>query len=88
MLSKLLEDKAAASKVRLSEEARRTYAEGIETVRSTDIERSARQVGDAAIDARLSGIPPTSPVPLLVNRSESHAARVESSRTLRFVEQK
>jgi len=55
MLSKLLEDKAAASKVRLSEEARRTYAEGIETVRSTDIERSARQVGDAAIDARLSG---------------------------------
>ncbi len=55
MLSKLLEEKATASKARLSDEARRTYAQGIETVRATDIEKSARQVGDAAIDAQLSG---------------------------------
>ena len=55
MLSKLLEEKAAASATRLPEDVRQTYAQGIETVRATDIENSAKQVGDAAPDAQLSG---------------------------------
>jgi len=55
MLSELLEEKAAASATRLSEQVRQTYAKGIETVRATDIEQSAKQVGDTAIDAQLAG---------------------------------
>ena len=55
MLSKLLEEKAAASVTRLPEDVRQTYAQGIETVRATGIEKSAKQVGDEAIDAELSG---------------------------------
>tara|TARA_R110002072_G_scaffold303069_1_gene492551 strand:- start:22408 stop:23193 length:786 start_codon:yes stop_codon:yes gene_type:complete len=55
MLSKLLEEKAAASATRLPENVRQTYAQGIETVRATGIEKSAKQVGDEAIDTELSG---------------------------------
>ncbi|WP_246114710.1 peroxiredoxin-like family protein [Rubripirellula tenax] len=55
MLSKLLEEKVAASAERLPENVRQTYARGIETVRETNIENTAKQVGDAAIDAQLSG---------------------------------
>lgn len=54
-LSQLLKEKADASKTRLPAEARRKYAQGIEEVKATGIEQSARQVGDAAIDAQLSG---------------------------------
>lgn len=54
-LSEQLEAKAAESVTRLPEAMRRTFAQGIETVRATDIEKSAKQVGDAAIDAELSG---------------------------------
>lgn len=55
MLSKLLEENAAASATRLPENVRQTYAQGIEIVRATGIEKSAKQVGDEAIDAELSG---------------------------------
>lgn len=55
MLSVQLEEMAAASVAKLSEEVSQAYAQGIETVRATDIEKSAKQVGDAAIDAQLSG---------------------------------
>ncbi|WP_146598042.1 peroxiredoxin-like family protein [Novipirellula aureliae] len=55
LLSELLEAKAAASAARAPEEVRQAYAQGIETVRATEIEKSAKQVGDAAIDAQLSG---------------------------------
>lgn len=55
VLSKLLEEKAAASANRLSDEVRQKYAEGIASVRATGIEKTARQVGDSAIDARLTG---------------------------------
>ncbi|HCO27324.1 MAG: peroxiredoxin [Gimesia sp.] len=55
MLSKQLEEKAAASVTRIPEDVRQTYAQAIETVRATGIEKSARQVGDTAIDAQLSG---------------------------------
>lgn len=54
MLSELLEEKAAASLAR-NPEGSQVYAQGIETVRATDIENSAKQVGDTAIDAQLSG---------------------------------
>ncbi|TWT84606.1 putative peroxiredoxin bcp [Planctomycetes bacterium CA13] len=55
MLSERLEAKAAASATRLPEDVRQTYARGIVTVRATGIEKSAKQVGDGAIDAQLSG---------------------------------
>ena len=55
MLSEQLEERAAASVAKLSEEVNQAYAQGIETVRATNIEKSAKQVGDAAIDAQLSG---------------------------------
>ncbi|MEQ9410129.1 MAG: peroxiredoxin-like family protein [Fuerstiella sp.] len=55
MLSEQLEEAAAASATRLPEEVRQTYAQAIETVRATGIEKSARQAGDEAIDAQLSG---------------------------------
>ncbi len=55
MLSELLEDKAAASVTRIPEDVRQAYAQGIEAVRATGIEKSAKQVGDAAIDAQLTG---------------------------------
>ncbi|WP_240928390.1 peroxiredoxin-like family protein [Thalassoroseus pseudoceratinae] len=55
MLSKLLEEKAAASVTRIPEDVRQKYAQGIETVRATNIEKTAKQVGDTAIDAQLSG---------------------------------
>lgn len=54
-LAEQLKEKASASAARNSENVRRLYAQGIETVRATDIEKSAKQVGDAAIDAQLSG---------------------------------
>lgn len=52
MLSVQLEEMAAANVAKLSEEVNQAYAQGIETVRATDIEKSAKQVGDAAIDAQ------------------------------------
>lgn len=55
MLSEQLAEKAAASGTRMPENVRQTYAEGVETVRATGIEQSAKQVGDAAIDAKLLG---------------------------------
>lgn len=55
MLSKLLEANAAESVTRLSETMRQTFAKGIDAVRATDIEKSAKQVGDAAVDAQLAG---------------------------------
>ncbi|QDV25758.1 haloacid dehalogenase type II [Aureliella helgolandensis] len=55
MLSQLLEERAAANAARYPEKVSQAYALGIETVRATDIEKSAKQVGDAAIDAHLTG---------------------------------
>ncbi len=55
MLSEQLEEKAASSVTRIPEDVRRAYAQGIEKVRATGIEKSAKQVGDAAIDAQLTG---------------------------------
>ncbi|QDS99606.1 peroxiredoxin-like family protein [Adhaeretor mobilis] len=55
ILAKQLEEKAATSAARIPEDVRQTYAQGIETVRATGIEKSAKQVGDAAIDAELLG---------------------------------
>lgn len=55
MLSQLLDERAAANAARFPEEVNRAYAQGIEMVRATGIEKSAKQVGDAAIDAQLSG---------------------------------
>jgi len=55
MLSEQLEEKAAASVTRIPADVRQTYGEAIETVRGTGIEKSAKQVGDAAIDAELAG---------------------------------
>ncbi|MCL4137543.1 UNVERIFIED_CONTAM: hypothetical protein GTU68_022452 [Idotea baltica] len=55
MLSEQLEEKAAASVTRIPADVRQTYADAIEAVRATGIEKSAKQVGDAAIDAQLPG---------------------------------
>ena len=55
MLSELLQEKAAESATRMPAAKRQVYTQGIETVRATDIEKSAKQVGDAAIDAELTG---------------------------------
>ncbi|QDT31934.1 peroxiredoxin-like family protein [Thalassoglobus polymorphus] len=55
MLSEQLEEKAASSVTRIPEDVRQAYAQGIEKVRATGIEKSAKQVGDAAIDAQLTG---------------------------------
>lgn len=55
MLSQQLDEKSAANAARSPDEVTRLYAQGIETVRATDIEKSARQVGEAAIDAQLTG---------------------------------
>ncbi|QEG21628.1 haloacid dehalogenase type II [Mariniblastus fucicola] len=53
-LAEQLAAQAAKSAKRFPESVRKVYAEGIETVRATQIEESAKQVGDAAIDAELT----------------------------------
>ncbi|MCL4114539.1 UNVERIFIED_CONTAM: hypothetical protein GTU68_057388 [Idotea baltica] len=54
-LSQLLAEKAASSAARYPKGTISLFARGIESVRATDIEKSARQVGDSAIDAELTG---------------------------------
>ncbi|MGB7325339.1 MAG: peroxiredoxin-like family protein [Rubripirellula sp.] len=55
MLSELLQQKADASVTRLPEAVRKTFSEGIDTVRGTGIEKSAKNVGDQAVDAEFTG---------------------------------
>ena len=55
MLARQLEETAAASKDKSNAEVWEKFAESIDAVGSTDIEKSARQVGDDAVDAQLSG---------------------------------
>ncbi|WP_145168830.1 peroxiredoxin-like family protein [Rubripirellula lacrimiformis] len=54
-LSQSLDDRAAANAAKSSDEVNKAYAAGIEKARATGIEKSAKQVGDAAVDAQLSG---------------------------------
>ncbi len=54
-LSAQLQEKAAANAANYPADVVQTYAQGIEIVRATDIEESAKQVGEMAIDAQLSG---------------------------------
>ncbi|WP_442510381.1 peroxiredoxin-like family protein [Novipirellula sp. SH528] len=54
-LSQSLDDRAAANAEKSSDEVNKAYAAGIEAARATGIAKSAKQVGDAAIDAQLSG---------------------------------
>ncbi|MCL4117635.1 UNVERIFIED_CONTAM: hypothetical protein GTU68_006168 [Idotea baltica] len=54
-LSEQLKEKAAGSVGRIPANVRQTYTQAIETVRATNIEKSAKQIGDAAIDAELTG---------------------------------
>jgi len=54
MLSQQLEETAAAGKQKFPELSD-TFDQGIEMVRATNIEKAAKQVGDDAIDAELTG---------------------------------
>ena len=54
-LAKLLSERSEANTKRNSDETNQAWAQGISMVRATDIEKTAKQVGDAAVDGRLSG---------------------------------
>ena len=54
-LSSQLEEKASQSRTRMPAPMLETFKKGIESVRATGIEKNAKQVGDAAIDAQLVG---------------------------------
>lgn len=54
-LSEQLEEKARGASKRLPEPMLKIFQQGVETVRASGIEESAKQVGDAAADAELVG---------------------------------
>ena len=54
-LAKQLADKAAAGASRLPQKMRDTFQKGIDTVRESGIEKSAKQKGDQAVDGELKG---------------------------------
>lgn len=54
-LSDQLEEKARGASKRLPAPMLKIFQQGVETVRTTGIEKSAKQVGDAAVDAELIG---------------------------------
>ena len=54
-LSKQLSDRAADSAATASPERRKAFKAGIDLVRKSNIEKTAKQVGDAAVDGELIG---------------------------------
>ena len=54
-LKKQLSDRAASSAATASRERREAFKAGIELVRESNIEKTAKQVGDAAVDGELIG---------------------------------
>ena len=54
-LSSQLEEKASQSRNRMPAPMLDTFKKGIESVRATGVEKNAKQVGDAAVDAQLAG---------------------------------